>query len=57
MYIDADMIVLHNLDHLFAYPELSAAPDFYMMLGFNTGLLVLEPNSLIFEDMKARPCP
>jgi glycogenin glucosyltransferase len=42
--LDADMVVLKNIDELFARPELSAAPDFLMPHRFNSGLMVLEPS-------------
>ena len=47
VYIDADMIVLKNIDHLFEKPHMSGVAagcwgkkDF----NFNSGLLVIEPN-------------
>ena len=42
--LDADMIVLGNIDSLFERPELAAAPDFLRPDSFNSGLLVLEPS-------------
>jgi glycogenin len=42
--LDADMVVLQNLDELFARPELGAAPDFLRPDRFNSGLMVLEPS-------------
>jgi alpha-N-acetylglucosamine transferase len=43
--LDADMVVLQNIDALFERPELAAAPDFLVPHRFNSGLMVLEPSS------------
>ena len=49
VYIDSDMLVLRNLDHLFARPHMSAAVPDRLMPGheswvqFCTGLMVIEP--------------
>src|ERR1700722_3537530 len=42
--LDADMVVLQNLDDLFERPELAAAPDFLLPDRFNSGSMVLEPS-------------
>lgn len=42
--LDADMVVMRNLDSLFERPELAAAPDFLRPDRFNSGLMVLEPS-------------
>jgi glycogenin len=42
--LDADMVVLQNLDDLFERPELAAAPDFLRPDHFNSGTMVLEPS-------------
>jgi hypothetical protein len=42
--LDADMVVLKNIDELFERPELSAAPDFLVPSRFNSGTMVLEPS-------------
>eukprot|EP00913_Durusdinium_trenchii_P033611 g31464.t1 len=58
VYMDSDMIVTQNSDHLCQRPELSAARD----LGaqgedglhseeFNAGLMVLEPNEATFQRL------
>lgn len=44
VFLDADMLVLRNIDDLFERPELSAAPDSGWPDCFNSGLLVLEPD-------------
>ncbi|KAJ3043299.1 Exostoses (Multiple)-like 3 [Rhizophlyctis rosea] len=51
VYLDADVMVIKNIDDLFDHPELSATLD----LGgtFNTGVFVAEPNLPVYEEMKA----
>jgi len=52
IYLDADMIVLKNIDHLFNCPgPICAAMDVPIPIKFNAGLLVLSPNSSIYGDM------
>ncbi|XP_076931815.1 putative UDP-glucuronate:xylan alpha-glucuronosyltransferase 5 [Bidens hawaiensis] len=49
MFIDADLIVLNNLDKFFSYPQLSAAGnDRYM---FNSGLVLIEPSQCMFNTL------
>lgn len=57
IYIDADMLILKNIDHLFSYPAISATtggkaahPDW---TEFNSGLMVVEPNMETFEHLVA----
>lgn len=57
IYIDADMLVLQNIDHLFEYPSITgttggkaAHPEWHE---FNSGLLVIAPDQLLFEQMVA----
>lgn len=52
IFIDADLLVLKNIDHLFALPQLSAAANNKMR--FNSGLMVVEPSACLFEDMMAK---
>lgn len=58
IFIDADAIVLKNIDRLFAYPEFSAAPNVYESLAdfhrLNSGVFVAEPSLTTFENMLAR---
>jgi lipopolysaccharide biosynthesis glycosyltransferase len=42
--LDADMVVLKNIDELFERPELAAAPDFLLPDRFNSGTMVLAPS-------------
>jgi len=55
VYIDADMLVLKNLDHLFSYPSISATtggkaahPEW---IEFNSGLMVIEPSLTLFRNL------
>jgi len=59
VYLDADMFVLKNLDHLFNWPHYSAAPDSPMIFEenkesheqLNAGLIVWEPNKEIEQSL------
>ena len=57
--LDADMVVLQNLDDLFERPELAAAPDFLLPDRFNSGAMVLEPSrdklARMLEKLAAAP--
>lgn len=49
IFIDADLIVLQNMDEFFVYPQLSASRnDKYL---FNSGIMVLEPSNCVFEQL------
>jgi glycogenin glucosyltransferase len=52
VFIDADLIVLKNIDKFFAYPQLSAAPNDKVL--FNSGIMVIEPSTCLFEDMMSK---
>ncbi|HEV7304804.1 glycosyltransferase [Ensifer sp.] len=58
VFIDADAIVLRNIDRLFSYPEFSAAPNVYESLAdfhrLNSGVFVAEPSLTTFAKMLAR---
>ncbi|MCJ7994110.1 glycosyl transferase [Rhizobium cremeum] len=58
VFIDADAIVLRNVDRLFDYPEFSAAPNVYESLAdfhrLNSGVFVARPSLATFEDMLRR---
>ncbi|XP_062005548.1 putative UDP-glucuronate:xylan alpha-glucuronosyltransferase 5 [Rosa rugosa] len=47
IFIDADLLVLENMDIFFTYPQLSAAANHKHL--FNSGLMVLEPSQCMFE--------
>ncbi len=49
--LDADTLVLQNVDDLFDRPSIAAAPDFLMPDRFNSGVMVLEPDAAVFERM------
>ncbi len=51
VWLDADTVVLKNIDDLFERPELAAAPDFLMPDQFNSGVMVLEPSRTTFARM------
>ncbi|QFY61216.1 glycosyl transferase [Rhizobium grahamii] len=55
VFIDADAIVLRNIDRLFRYPEFSAAPNVYESLAdfhrLNSGVFVAEPSTETFRRM------
>lgn len=57
VFLDADIMVLKNLDHLFNAPHMTSALDGeYFNLWpdwphFNTGCLVIEPSHEIFKDI------
>ena len=54
VYIDADALVLRNVDSLFDRPNFSAAPDVFPPTKFNAGVLVIEPDAEVFRDMLAK---
>lgn len=58
IFIDADAIVIRNIDRLFAYPEFSAAPNVYEGLGdfhrLNSGVFVAAPSQATFDAMLQR---
>ncbi|MCO6386740.1 glycosyltransferase [Aliihoeflea sp. 40Bstr573] len=58
VFIDADAIVIRNIDRLFSYPEFSAAPNVYESLAdfhrMNSGVFVAKPSRATFEAMTAR---
>ena len=41
--LDADTLVLKNVDDLFLRPGFAAAPDFFLPDRFNSGVMVIEP--------------
>jgi alpha-N-acetylglucosamine transferase len=58
VFIDADAIVLRNIDRLFAYPEFSAAPNVYESLAdfhrLNSGVFTARPSQATFAAMLER---
>jgi len=55
VFIDADALVLRNVDRLFGYPEFSAAPNVYESLAdfhrLNSGVFVARPSTETFAAM------
>lgn len=57
VFLDADIMVLKNLDHLFDKPHMTSALDgeyFNIWPGwdhFNSGCIVIEPSHKLFEDI------
>ncbi len=55
VFLDADTVVLHNIDRLFSYPEFSAAPNVYESLAdfrrLNSGVFTARPNPATFDAM------
>ncbi len=55
VFLDADMVVIQNIDRLFGYPEFVAAPNVYeSLLDFhrmNSGVFVAEPSRATFDAM------
>ncbi len=58
VFIDADALVLRNVDRLFDYPEFSAAPNVYESLAdfhrLNSGVFVAKPSLATFRHMLER---
>jgi len=46
--LDADTVVLRNVDDLFERPGFAAAPDFFLPDRFNSGVMVVEPSAALF---------
>jgi len=55
VFIDADALVIKNIDKLFGYPEFSAAPNLYSELAdihrLNSGVFVARPDLATFRQM------
>ena len=60
VYLDADMIILQNIDELFEKPHMSAVnsggllPENAHWIQLNSGLMVLEPSKALFQDMVSK---
>jgi len=58
VFLDADTLVLRNIDRLFDYPEFSAAPNVYETLAdfrrLNSGVFTARPDPATFAAMLAR---
>ncbi|CAO0791290.1 unnamed protein product [Mucor circinelloides] len=51
VFLDADTMVVNNIDELFGYPQFTAAVDIGGVL--NTGVFVAEPNAETYKDIMA----
>ena len=51
VFLDADTLVLENVDELFDREELSAAPDIGWPDCFNSGVFVFEPSIQTFTNL------
>ncbi|XP_047130430.1 glycogenin-1 [Hydra vulgaris] len=51
VFLDADVMVLRNVDDLFEYDELSAAPDVGWPDCFNSGVFVFKPSKETFQNL------
>ncbi|GAV63167.1 Glyco_transf_8 domain-containing protein [Cephalotus follicularis] len=49
IFIDADLLVLENIDRFFVYPQLSAVANDKVL--FNSGVMLIEPSMCVFEDL------
>eukprot|EP00750_Incisomonas_marina_P019116 INCI3221.3.p1 GENE.INCI3221.3~~INCI3221.3.p1 ORF type:complete len:246 (-),score=36.49 INCI3221.3:259-996(-) len=54
VYLDADTLVLENIDELFRRPAFSAAPDVFPPDKFNAGVMVIKPSRERFDDMMTK---
>ena len=58
VFLDADTLVLRNIDRLFDYPEFCAAPNVYEGLGdfhrMNSGVFTARPSEATFAAMMER---
>lgn len=57
VFLDADTVVVRNIDRLFGYPEFSAAPNLYESLAdmhrLNSGVFVAQPQQQTYAKMLA----
>ena len=51
VFLDADTLVIRNIDELFERPYFAAAPCFFLPDRFNSGVMVLEPSLETLEKM------
>jgi glycogenin len=60
VYLDADMLILNNIDELFEKPHMSAVnsggmlPNLLSWTQLNSGLIVVEPSTELFDDMLSK---
>lgn len=57
VFLDADMLIVKNIDELFDKPHMSAVnaggmlPEYRHWTGLNSGLMVIEPSCELYRDM------
>ncbi len=56
VFLDTDMIILQNIDHLFEYPHMSASDSGAILFpewkgGINSGLMVVKPEKSVYEGL------
>uniref|UniRef100_A0A914EQV1 glycogenin glucosyltransferase n=1 Tax=Acrobeloides nanus TaxID=290746 RepID=A0A914EQV1_9BILA len=51
VFLDADTLVIQNIDELFERPSFTAAPDFGWPDFFNAGVFVYEPSEEIYRSL------
>jgi alpha-N-acetylglucosamine transferase len=55
VFLDADTVIIKNIDHLFEYPAFAAAPNVYFELNdfhrINSGVFVAKPSRQTFDSM------
>jgi len=54
VYLDADTLILKNVDDLFERHTFAAGPDFFLPDRFNSGVMVLDPSEKTFASMMDR---
>ena len=58
VFLDADTLVVRNIDKLFGYPEFCAAPNLYETLAdmhrLNSGVFVAKPSAATYDAMLAQ---
>lgn len=60
VYLDADMLILQNIDELFNKPHMSAVNANGLLEKYknwnhlNSGIMVIEPNKKLFNDIKSK---
>lgn len=60
VYLDADMLILNNIDELFEKPHMSAVnsggmlPKLLSWTKLNSGLMVVEPSTELFDDILSK---
>jgi glycogenin len=54
VFLDADVLVVQNIDHLFDVRGFAAAPDAKAPDVFNAGVMVIEPNNEVLLSMESK---